>query len=163
FADDPPTSMSVESLAERWTAPGTPGFVDDYDMGTGLPLSFLGIVAGGVRLRDRQLATMGPWPGIEEVQPTLAWSDSAASVVGERGGWNGFDASLVDLRTFTTPPPGGHPRAAFTVINGSSGQDRTGLRLEHGNPDEWLRGGALAGERAGTGLLSRRGDHVWFF
>jgi len=163
FADEPPVSMSVESLAERWAAPGTPGYVDDYDMGTGLPLAFLGVVAGGVRLRDRQVATMAPWPGIDELQPTLAWSDSVAIVTGERAGWTGFGASLVDLRTFATPPSGGHPRAAFTVVNGSSGVNRTGLRLEHGNADVWLRGGALSEEREGTGLLGRRGDHVWFF
>ena len=154
--------MSVESLAERWTAPGSPGFVDDFDMGNALPLSFMSLVAGGVRVRDRQVAAQGPWPGIDDIQPTLAWSDSTAIVIGERAAWDGFRAGLVDLRTFANPPQGGHPRAAFSLINGSSGDDRTGLRLERGNGNDWLRGGAESDQRAGTGLLGRRGAHVWF-
>jgi hypothetical protein len=162
FAAGPDTPLAVESLPQWWAAPGTPGFADDYHMGNSLPLAYLGLVAGGVTLRDGLLPGDAPWPGVDEIQIPLAWYDSATVVVGERAGWKGFSSSLVELRSFAEPPRSGKPRAAFTLVNGSSALDRNGLLLERGDRDDWLRGGALAEARAGTGLLGLRGQHVWF-
>src|SRR5206468_6643332 len=103
-----------------------------------------------VTLRDGLLPGSAPWPGVDEIQPPLAWYDSAAVVVGERAGWDGFSGSLVELRAFAEPPRTGRPRAAFTLVNGSSAVDRTGLLLQRGDRGGWLRGGALAEARAGT-------------
>ena len=157
-----PTALSVLSLPEWWAAPGTPGFADDAHMGNGLPLTYLGLAAGGVTLRDGLLPAQSPWPGVDEIRVPLAWYDSSAVVVGEDAGWQGFSAALVQLRTFATPRREGKPRAAFTFVNGSSGVDRNGLMLQRGTADGWLRGGALAEAREGTGLLGRSGQHLWF-
>ena len=162
LAAGPDTPLTVASLPQWWAAPGTPGFSDDYHMGNSLPFAYLGLVAGGVSLRDALLPANAPWPGVDEIQAPMAWYDSAAVVVGEGAGWNGFSSSLVELRTFAEPPHGGKPRAAMTLVSGSSGIDRNGLRLERGDHDDWIRGGALEETRQGTGLLGLRGQHVWF-
>jgi hypothetical protein len=162
FAAGPDTPLTVASLPQWWAAPGTPGFSDDYHMGNSLPFAYLGLVAGGVTLQDALLPASTPWPGVDEIQAPMAWYDSAAVVVGEGAGWNGFSSSLVELRNFAEPPHGGKPRAAMTLVSGSSGIDRNGLRLERGDHDDWMRGGALEETRQGTGLLGLRGQHVWF-
>src|SRR5262249_29178861 len=64
---DGPDALSVESLPERFAAPGEPGFVSDLHMGAGLPFAYLGLVAGGVSLRDGLLPATRPWPGIQEI------------------------------------------------------------------------------------------------
>ena len=66
-AAGPHTPLDVESLPQWWAAPGTPGFVDDAPMGTSLPFAYLGLVAGGVRLRDGLLPGQAPWPGVDEI------------------------------------------------------------------------------------------------
>ena len=131
-------------------------------MGNALPFAYLGLVAGGVRMRDGILPIAGPWPGVDEIQPPLAWYDSASVALGERAGWDGFSASFVNLNGFATPPQGGKPRAAFTFVNGASAVNRTGLLLARGDRGGWFRGGALAQSRAGTALLGLRGEHLWF-
>jgi hypothetical protein len=162
LAAGPDAPLTVESLPQWWAAPGTPGFSDDYHMGNSLPFAYLGLVAGGVAVRDGLLPSQSPWPGVDEIQAPMAWYDSAAVVVGEGAGWNGFSSSLVELRSFAAPPRGGKPRAAMTLVSGSSGIDRNGLRLERGDHDDWIRAGALEETRQGTGLLGLRGQHVWF-
>jgi len=98
--------------------------------------------------------------GVDEIQPPLAWYDSAAVVVGEARAGR-FSVRFVNCaRSRATAH--GQTRAAFTLVNGSSAVDRTGLLLQTGDRSGWLRGGALAEARAGTGLLGRRGQHVWF-
>ncbi len=154
--------LDVRALPEAWGAPGGPGLVDDLAMGHGLPFAWMGIVAGGVTLRDGLLPAFGPWPGLDEIVAPRAWYDSAAVVIGEDAGWNGFSASLVELRALATPPRTRRPRASFTMVNGSSAVDRTGLFLQRGGEDSWLRGGALTEQRSGTGSLEARGQHVWF-
>src|ERR1043166_3351989 len=161
-AAEPDTLLSAQSLPQWWAAPGTPGFVDEVAMGNSLPFSYMGLVAGGVGVHDGILPATAPWPGVDEIRSPLAWYDSAAVVVGEGAAWNGFSGSLVQLSTFAEPPRGGKPRAAFTLVNGSSSVDRTGLLLERGDHDDWVRGGALTEARAGTGLLGLRGAHVCF-
>ncbi len=131
-------------------------------MGNGLPLQFMGLLAGGVAIRDGLVPGTAPWPGLDEVQVPRAWYDSVAVVVGEDAGWRGFSASLVELRAFAEPARSRKPRAAFTLVNGTSSVDRTGLFLQRGGDDSWLRGGAFTGERTGTSRLEDRGDHVWF-
>ena len=161
-ADNAPPS-SVESPLEVWTAPGRPGWVADYAMGTGLPWNWLGLVAGGVALRDGLLpGAARPWPGIDEIVAPRTWYDSTAVVVGEGGGWRGFSASLVDLQAFAGTPVGRRPRASLTVVNGSSAVDRNGLMISRGGDQSWGRAGALDEERSGSGLLGQRGQHVWF-
>lgn len=162
LAAGPPTTLSVLSLPEWWAAAGMPGFSADAHMGSGLPLPYLGLVAGGVAVRDGLVPCASPWPGIDEIRTPLAWYDSSAVVIGEDAGWRGFAASLVELRAIAVPQRAGKPRAAFTLINGSSGVDRTGLMLQRGTAEGWLRGGALSEQRDGTALLGRRGEHVWF-
>ena len=157
-----PGPLSGESLPERFAAPGEPGFVSDLHMGTGLPLAYLGLIAGGVSLRDALLPVTRPWPGIQEIAAPLAWYDSTTTLVGEDGGWLGFSASLVELRGIAPPPIEKKPRAAFTLMSGTSAVDRTGLLLSRGGDAGWARGGALAEERSGAGILSRHGQHVWF-
>jgi hypothetical protein len=152
----------VESLTERFAAPGGPGFVSDLHMGPGMPFAFLGLVAGGVALRDGLLPETRPWPGLGEIAAPRAWYDSTAIVVGEGAGWRGFSASLVELQGIVQPPVERKPRAAFTYVNGTSALDRTGLLLSRGGDDSWARGGALTEERSGAGLLGRHGQHVWF-
>ena len=161
-ADNAPPS-SVETPLEVWTAPGRPGWVSDYHMGTGLPWNYLGLVAGGVALRDGVLpSATRPWPGIDEIVAPRTWYDSTAVVVGEGGGWRGFSAALVDLQAITAPPVGRRPRAALSVVNGSSAVDRYGLMISRGGDRSWVRVGALDEERSGSGLLGPRGQHVWF-
>jgi len=156
------SSLDVRSLPEWFGAPGQPGQVDDVHMGNGLPWTWLGLAAGGVALRDGLLPGTAPWPGLEEIAVPRAWYDSTAVVVGADAGWRGFSAALVELRAIATPPRVRRPRAAFTLVNGSSAMDRNGLVLQRGGETSWLRGGALADDRAGAGLLERRGAHVWF-
>jgi hypothetical protein len=157
----PPTS--VESPLEVWTAPGRPGWVADYHMGTGLPWNYLGLVAGGVALRDGLLPNAArPWPGIDEIVAPRPWYDSTAVVVGEGGGWRGFGASLVDMQAIAGVPVGRRPRAAVTLVNGSSAVDRNGLMISRGGDQSWARAGALDEERSGSGFLGQRGQHVWF-
>ncbi|MCE9626801.1 MAG: hypothetical protein K8R56_02660, partial [Candidatus Eisenbacteria bacterium] len=43
-----------------------------------------------------------------------------------------------------------------------AGIDRNSMKLERGDADGWLRGGALGDRRSGVGVLGPRGDHVWF-
>ncbi|MEQ1832911.1 MAG: hypothetical protein ABL977_07625 [Candidatus Eisenbacteria bacterium] len=162
FAAGPPTALSVQSLGEWWAAPGMPGFVDDVHMGNGLPFAYMGLVSGGVTLRDGLLPAQAPWPGIDAIRAPLAWYDTTAVVVGEDGGWHGFGAALVQLKAVAPLRREGKPRAAFTWANGSSGVDRNGLLLQRGNADGWLRGGALEESRDATALLGRSGQHVWF-
>jgi hypothetical protein len=132
-------------------------------MGSGLPWNYLGLVAGGVALRDGLLPNASrPWPGIDEIVAPRTWYDSTAVVVGEGGGWRGFSASLVDLQAIANPPVGRRPRAALTVVNGSSAVDRNGLMLSRGGDRSWARAGALDEERSGSGILGQRGQHVWF-
>ena len=161
-AAGPPTALSVLSLPEWWAAPGMPGFVDDVHMGNGLPFAYMGVVSGGVTLRDGLMPAQAPWPGIDAIRAPLAWYDTTAVVVGEDAGWQGFGASLVQLKAIAPHRRQGKPRAAFTLANGSSGIDRNGLLLQRGNADGWLRGGALAESRDATALLGRSGQHVWF-
>ncbi len=139
-----------------------PGFVDDVHMGNGLPFAYLGLVRGGVALRDGLLPAQAPWPGIDAIRAPLAWYDSSSVVIGEDAGWQGFSSSLVQLRVHAVPRREGKPRAAFTYVNGGSGVDRNGLLLQRGSSTGWLRGGALEESRDGTGLLGRSGQHVWF-
>jgi hypothetical protein len=161
-ADSAPPS-SVESPLEVWTAPGRPGWVADYDMGTGLPWNYLGLVAGGVALRDGVLPNAGrPWPGIDEIVAPRTWYDSTSVVVGEGGGWRGFSAALVDLQAVAGPPVGRRPHASLTIVNGSSAVDRNGLMISRGGDRSWGRAGALDEERSGSGFLGQRGQHVWF-
>jgi hypothetical protein len=131
-------------------------------MGNGLAYRFLGLTAGGVTLRDGLLPGFRPWPGVDEVAAPLAWYDSAAVAVGEGAGWRGFGASAVELRALASVPHQRRPRAAFTFVNGSSAIERVGLMLQRGDSASWLRSGALAEKRAGTGLLGQRAQHVWF-
>jgi hypothetical protein len=146
-----------------WTAPGRPGWVADYHMGTGLPWNYLGLVAGGVALRDGLLPNASrPWPGIDEIVAPRPWYDSTAVVVGEGGGWRGFSAALVDFQAIAGVPVGRRPRAAVTLVNGSSALDRNGLMISRGGDQSWARAGALDEERSGSGLLGQRGQHVWF-
>ena len=152
----------VETLPEAWSAPGGAGFVGDFAMGTGLPFNFLGLVAGSVAERGGLLPETAPWPGIPEIAAPTVWFDSTAIVVGEGGAWRGFGGSLVELRAIAQPPVGRKPRAAFTLVNGSSAVNRTGLLMSRGGDASWMRGGVLDDERAGAGILSRRGQHVWF-
>src|SRR6185369_7369530 len=161
-ADNAPPS-SVENSLEVWTAPGRPGWVADYPMGTGLPWNYLGLIAGGVALRDGLLPNAGrPWPGIDEIIAPRTWYDSTAVVVGEGGGWRGFSGALVDLQGIVAPPVGRRPRASLTIVNGSSAVDRNGLMISRGGDRSWGRAGALDEERSGAGLLGQRGQHVWF-
>jgi hypothetical protein len=161
-ADNAPPS-SVESPLEVWTAAGRPGWVSDFHMGTGLPWNYLGLVAGGVTFRDGVLPNAArPWPGIDEIVAPRTWYDSTAVVVGEGGGWRGFSASLVDLQAIATPPIGRRPRAALSIVNGSSAVDRNGLMISRGGDRSWVRVGALDEERSGSGILGQRGQHVWF-
>ena len=153
----------MESPLEVWTAPGRPGWVADYPMGTGLPWNYLGLVAGGVTFRDGLMPNAArPWPGIDEVVAPRPWYDSTAVVVGEGGGWRGFGASLVELQAIAGTPVGRRPRAALTVVNGSSAVDRNGLMISRGGDRSWARVGALDEERSGSGFLGQRGQHVWF-
>jgi hypothetical protein len=122
----------------------------------------MGVVAGGVAMRDGLLPAFAPWPGVDDVAVPRAWYDSVEVVVGEDAGWRGFSGSLVELRAFAEPTRSRKPRAAFTLVNGSSALDRTGLFLQRGGDDSWLRGGAFTEERSGAGRLENRGDHVWF-
>lgn len=152
----------VRSLPEWFALPGTPGHVEDLHLGTGLPRSWMGHVAGAVALRDGLLPGFAPWPGFDEIAAPIAWYDSVAVVVGEDAGWRGFCASLVELRALARPSRSTRPRAAFTLVNGSSAQDRAGLLLQRGGPGSWVRGGALSEQRAGVGLLDPHGQHAWF-
>ena len=161
-ADTAPPS-TVESPLELWTAPGRPGWVDDYHMGTGLPWNYLGLIAGGVALRDGVLPNAGrPWPGIDEIVAPRTWYDSTAVVVGEGGGWRGFSGSLVDIQAIGGPPVGKRPRAALSIVQGSSALNRNGLMISRGGDRSWARVGALDEERSGSGFLGQRGQHVWF-
>jgi len=161
-ADNAPPS-SVESPLEVWTAPGRPGWVADYNMGTGLPWNYLGLIAGGVALRDGVLPNAGrPWPGIDEIVAPRTWYDSTAVVLGEGGGWRGFSASVADLQAIATPPVGRRPHASLTLVNGSSSVERNGLMISRGGDRSWARVGALDEERSGSGMLGQRGQHVWF-
>ena len=161
-ADNAPPS-SVESPLEVWTAAGRPGFVADYYMGTGLPWNYLGLEAGAVALRDGLLPNAArPWPGIDEIVAPGTWYDSTAVVVGEGGGWRGFSASLVDLQAIASPPVGRRPRAALSLVNGSSSVNRNGLMISRGGETSWARAGALDDKRSGSGFLGERGQHVWF-
>lgn len=150
------------SLGETWAAPGTPGYVEGMHLGTSLPLHYMGLVAGAVAVRDNLVPQHAPWPGVDEPRLPLAWYDSSAVVVGADAGWRGFGASLVELQLIARPPRGAKPRAAFTYMSGGAGQDRNSMKLERGDADGWLRGGALGDRRSGTGVLGPRGDHVWF-
>jgi hypothetical protein len=154
--------LDARSLPEWFGAPGLPSSVDDLHMGSGLPLTWMGLVAGGVRYRDGLLPAFAPWPGLDEVTTPLAWYDSAAVAVGEDAAWNGFSASLVELRTFSRPPRRRQPRAAFTYINGSSAVDRATMFIQRGTDDGWFRAGTTNEERAGSGMLEASGQHVWF-
>ena len=154
--------LDVRSLPEWFGSPGLPGSVDDLHMGSGLPMSWMGLVAGGVRYRDGLLPAFAPWPGLDEVASPLAWYDSAAVAVGEDAAWNGFSASLVELRTFSRPPRRRQPRAAFTYVNGSSAVDRATMFVQRGTDDGWFRAGTTNEERAGSGMLEASGQHVWF-
>jgi hypothetical protein len=161
-ADNAPPS-SVESPVEVWAAPGRPGFVADYNMGTGLPLNYMGLLAGSVSLRDGLLpGASRPWPGIEEIVAPRTWYDSTAVVVGEGGGWRGFSASIVDLQAIANTPVGRRPRAALSIVNGSSAVNRNGLMISRGGDASWARAGALSEERSGSGFLGQRGQHLWF-
>jgi len=157
-----PAFAEVRSLPEWFALPGTPGHVDDLHLGTGLPRSWMGHVAGAVAMRDGLLPGLEPWPGLEEITAPIAWFDSVAVVVGEDAGWRGFGASLVELRAYAQPSRSARPRATFTLVNGSSAQDRAGLLLQRGGQRSWLRGGALSEKRSGVGLLDLRGQHAWF-
>jgi hypothetical protein len=154
--------LDARSLPEWFGAPGMPGAVDDLHMGSGLPLTWMGLIAGGVRTRDGLLPAFAPWPGLDEVTAPLAWYDSAAVAVGEDAAWNGFSATLVELRTFSRPPRRRQPRAAFTYVNGSSAVDRASLFVQRGSEDGWVRGGTTSEDRSGSGLLASNGQHVWF-
>jgi len=154
--------LDARSLPEWFGSPGMPGAVDDLHMGSGLPLTWMGLVAGGVRYRDGLLPAFAPWPGLDEVASPLAWYDSAAVAVGEDAGWNGFSASLVELRTFSRPPRRRQPRAAFTYVNGSSAVDRATMFVQRGTEDGWFRAGTTNEERSGSGMLEASGQHVWF-
>ncbi len=153
---------SGRSLLESWALSGTPGFVDGMHLGTSLPISYMGLVAGGVTVRDAMVPGQGPWPGIDEVLLPLAWYDSSAVVIGGDAAWRGFGAALVELRTFARPTRGAKPRAAFTYLSGAAGLDRNSIKLERGDTDGWLRGGAIGDRRSGVGVLGPRGDHLWF-
>lgn len=131
-------------------------------MGNGLPYTWMGIVAGGVALRDGLLPEFAPWPGVDEIAAPRAWYDSVEVVVGENAGWRGFSAALVELRSFADPARTRRPRAMFNFVNGTSALDRTGLYLQRGGENSWLRGGAITDERSGTGRLEMRGQHAWF-
>jgi len=153
----------VESPLEVWAAPGLPGWISDYHMGTGLPWNYLGLVAGAVTFRDGLMPNAArPWPGIDEVVVPRTWYDSTAVVVGEGAGWRGFGAALVDLQAIAGTPVGRRPRAALSVVNGSSAVDRNGLMISRGGDRSWARVGALDEERSGSGILGQRGQHVWF-
>ena len=161
-ADTAPPS-SVENPLEVWAAPGRPGWIADYAMGTGLPWNYLGLIAGGVALRDGVLPNAGrPWPGIDEIVAPRTWYDSTAVVVGEGGGWRGFSGSLVDIQAIAGPPVGKRPHAALSLIQGSSAVNRNGLMISRGGDRSWARVGALDEERSGSGFLGQRGQHVWF-
>lgn len=157
-----PAPLDARPVTEWWARPGGPGQVDDSHMGNGLPFTWMGIVAGGVALRDGLLPEFAPWPGVDEIAAPRAWYDSVEVVVGENAGWRGFSAALVELRTFAEPARTRRPRATFNLVNGTSGQDRTGLYLQRGGENSWLRGGAITDERSGTGGLELRGQHAWF-
>jgi len=149
-ADSAPPS-SAESLLEMWAAPGLPGFVPDLHMHNGLPLTYMGLVAGAVTVRDGLLPSTGPWPGISEISAPRSWYDSVAVVVGEGGGWRGFSATLVELQGIVAPPVGKKPHAGLVLENGSSAVDRNGLMISRGGDQSWGRGGALDEERSGAG------------
>ena len=157
-----PAPLDARPVTEWWARPGGPGQVDDIHMGNGLPFTWMGIVAGGVALRDGLLPEFAPWPGVDEIAAPRAWYDSVEVVVGENAGWRGFSAALVELRTFAEPARTRRPRATFNLVNGTSGQDRTGLYLQRGGENSWLRGGAISDKRLGTGRLEARTQHVWF-
>jgi hypothetical protein len=156
------TFLEARSLLERFAGPGLPGQVDDLHMGSGLPRTWMGHVAGALAYRDELFPRSEPWPGLDEVAAPIAWYDSVSVVFGEDAGWRGFGAALVELRTHARPSRLGRPRAAFTLMSGSSGLDRAGLTIQRGSQASWLRGGALSEERAGTGLLDPHGQHAWF-
>lgn len=161
-ADGPEVKLTGQTLAEWWSAPGRPGFVEDAHLGNGLFMRYLGLTAGGVQRRDGLFPSVLSWPGLGEISAPLAWYDSAAVVVGENAGWNGFEAPLVELRELANVPSERRPRAAFTFINGSSSLERNGLLLQRGGARSWLRGGALTADRAGVGDLEQNGSHAWF-
>lgn len=142
--------------------PGTPGYVDGLPLGTGLPFAYLGLVAGGVAIRDGLVPAQGPWPGVDEPLSPLAWYDSTAVVIGGDAGWRGFGASLVELKSIARRPVGARPRAAFSYMSGGAGLDRNSLKLERGDADGWLRGGAIGDRRSGVAVLGPRGEHLWF-
>src|SRR5262245_36077885 len=131
-------------------------------MQNGLPFTWMGHVAGGVGRRDEILPAFWPWPGMEEIAAPGTWYDSLAVVTGENSGWRGFEASFVELRMLSRPTRAPGPRAAFTLVSGSSSQDRAGLYLQRGGARTWFRAGTLNEERSGTGLLESHGQHVWF-
>lgn len=159
-----PAAAQVTALApiERWAVPGTPTAVDEGYLGHGLPVAWLGLVAGSVGVRDALVATQAPWPALAELQAPLAWYDSSRVVVGADAGWRGFGASLLELRSDARPVRTGKPRAAFTFVNGSAGVDRNGLLLARGDGNGWLRAGAVAERREAVAHLGVAGRHLWF-
>jgi hypothetical protein len=144
-----------------WSATGGPSWRPEAALAGGAPWTFAGLTTGAWDLRDPLAPANLPTPGIAEAQVPLAWYDSASVVVGEGAAWRGFGAGLVSARGFMKPPDGGNPRAVFTAVSGGHALDRNGVLLTRGNPDNWLRLGAIAGGRGGLGILGTAGDHLW--
>lgn len=126
-----------------------------------MPWTYAGLTIGGWELEDDFVAPSMPRPGLAEAQAPLAWADSATVVAGEGAAWRGFGAGMVEAHAAYAPPSGGKPRAVFTSVSGAYGVDRNGILLARGDAQGWLRAGAVAAQRGGTGDLGVAGDHLW--
>lgn len=160
-ADSPVGDPYVMPLAARFTAPGEPGFVSQYDLQRGMPWTFAGLTAGAWESRDPFVTAAGTGPGVLEAAAPLAWADSSAITFGEGSGWRGFGATLAVAETFVKPV-GRKPRAVFTLMNGGGSLDRYSLFIERGDDRSWVRGGTTGEKRGALGALDLEGAHLWF-
>ena len=137
------------------------GWRPEASLSGGTPWVYAGLAVGGFELRDPLAPARLPAPGIAEAQVPLAWYDSATVVVGEGAAERGFGAGLAVASGWMRPPDGGNPRAVFTGISGAHGLDRNGVLITRGDPDNWMRIGAIGGKRGAIGTLNKAGEHLW--
>jgi len=106
-----------------------------------------------------------PPPGVVGAHDALAWFDTLAVVAGERGGWDGFDATLARMSAgpglMSQPGAVGKPRADLVLTNGARGLSDHALSLWRGDSLGGVRAEAASGERATAGGLAGAGRDLY--
>ena len=101
------------------------------------------------------------FPGPASAREPLAWFDSLEVNAGEGAAWTGYGAPLATVSTGPERASPQHTRAMFHFLDGDFGLDETGLGVERGDSQRFLRAAAFSANRGPRGPLGLAGRHVW--